>query len=108
MDQQPKLIGLSFSRCMGDLLSGEIQIEQVQKLITGTSCPTEKDFIEVIQQYKQLGYWKNYTVEEAVEIYHQIKHLIWQPRLEGKGYPQCSEKWTESEDSIIWQGVNNE
>ena len=93
---------------MNDLLSGKVQIRQVKKLITGTSCPSEKDFIEVIHDYKRLGYWRNYTVEEAIEVYHQIKHLIWQPRLEGKGYPQCSEKWTESEDSIIWRGVNNE
>jgi len=106
---KPKLIGLSFSRCMSDLLSGKVKIEQVKKLITGTKCPTESEFIELIHDYKQLGYWRRYTAEEAIEIYHKIKHLIWQPRLENKGYPFCGgdSKWVTDKTQITWFSNEN-
>lgn len=99
-----KIIGLSFSLCMTDLLSRKVKIEEVKRLITGTKCPTESDFLDLIQDYKQLGYWRNYSVEEVTELYHKIKNLIWQPRLENKGYPSCVEKWVFDEREIIWLG----
>ncbi|MEQ8464433.1 hypothetical protein [Coleofasciculus sp. E1-EBD-02] len=101
---EPKLIGLSFSRCMSDLLSGEVEVSEVRKLITGTQCQTESDFLDVINKYKQLKYWQNYSVEEVIGMYAKIKHLIYQPRLEGKGYPCCVQKWVNNENEIIWLG----
>jgi len=101
---EPRLIGLSFSTCMTDLLSGKVEVEKVSKLITGTKCPNESDFLNLIQEYKQLGYWRYYSVEEVIKIYHKIKHLIWQPRLENKGYPCCVKKWVTNEKEIIWLG----
>lgn len=92
---------------MGDLLSGKVQIQNVRQIITGTKCKTEEDFIEVIQRYKKLHYWREYTEVEAIEMYHKIKHLIWQPRLENKSCPRCVKWWVTDKNDINWLGKNN-
>ena len=110
MSNKPKLIGLSFSLCITDILSGKIPLKKVSKLITGTKCRTESDFLDLIQEYKQLNYWENHSVEEVVEIYQKIKHLIQQPRLENKGCPihQGGKRWVTDEKEIKWIGRKNE
>ncbi|WP_046866820.1 hypothetical protein, partial [Microvirga massiliensis] len=52
-----RLIGLSLSFCIKDIILGQVQLETVEKIVTGTRAVTEADWEEIANRYAQV-YWK--------------------------------------------------
>ena len=79
MSNKPKLIGTSFSVCIRHILLGWVSVEQIQQITVGVESDwtwTESDWIKVIQEYYEAGFWSEWEIEKVIEVYHQIKDLI--------------------------------
>jgi len=77
-----KLVGLSLSSCIYDILRGEVAIESVIKIITGTRIISCGDVAKVIDQYADT-YWFGHNKQLCREIveYFLFRGVIRQPRL---------------------------
>jgi hypothetical protein len=79
---EQSLVGNSLSRCIRDILSGEVNKEQVKKIITGTRAPTRENFETIANGYDKTSWSDNGKGKTlALEFYNADK--IKQPLLEG-------------------------
>lgn len=46
------MIGLSLSKCIADIIAGNVRIENVEKIYTRTNCLSPYEWKSVIQSYK--------------------------------------------------------
>lgn len=77
-----KLIGRSLSFCIQDVLSGRVALEDVEKIVAGTTARTEEDWATLVEMY-QGSYWRDFPAE-AAELVGQLRAQgrIEQPRLD--------------------------
>ena len=77
-----KLVGLSLSSCIYDILKGKVAIESVVKIITGTRIACNSDLDIVIDQYVDT-YWSGHNRQLCLELveYFLFRGIIEQPRL---------------------------
>ena len=77
-----KLVGLSLSSCIYDILKGKVAIESVVKIITGTRIACGSDLDKVIDQYVDT-YWSGHNKQLCLELveYFLFRGMIEQPRL---------------------------
>lgn len=98
------MIGTSVSFCVQDIASGKVAIENVEKIIGGTSVSTEADIDHLLSVYRQ-SYWSKFP-EEAEQIFRQLytKGKIEQPRLVNpEHFPRIPDgHWVENEAEIVW------
>ena len=53
------MIGLSASRCIASICRGEMKLEDVEKIISGTAIKDERSFANVISTYRSLE-WSDF------------------------------------------------
>ena len=77
------MIGLSLSFCIMDILGGEVALEDVECIISGTRAETPEDWNELIEGYRRF-YWKK-DPDEGERICRLLlaEHRIDQPRTRG-------------------------
>lgn len=109
-----KLIGLSLSFCVRDIVEGKVAYEQVTKLITGTGAPDEKNWEEMLQDYVEWYWWGPkglYRGDEektraAIAIVNRLRSesKIEQPRLITGMVPLWHHegRWVRDESEIEW------
>jgi len=85
-----KLIGLSLSFCVGDIIRGKVAIEQVQMIIASTKCATRAEWHSVLAKYSK-SCWREYP-KRACDIAWQFIDAgkVEQPRLHGDPYPHIA------------------
>ena len=93
-------IGLSLSFCISDLITGEVKVEEVEKLITATKCSCDEEFEQVVVSYcKNYSQWRK-NPERARELayYFWNNKLVEQPRmLDEEGHPGLNDGcWIEA------------
>ena len=102
------LIGLSLSACVLDIVKGNIEIENVEKILAGTHCATPMDWYSAISYWVKHD-WKKHTVNSLVilcELFETGK--IEQPRLVNDAHiPVLSGEhdftiWVDEESQITW------
>ena len=83
MHSANKLIGLSVSRCIADIIAERVQARNVVKIIGGTCAGKPEDWDAVIDSYKWF-HWKQ-DPELGEEILRKFisRDQIFQPRLVG-------------------------
>jgi len=89
-----KVIGLSVSCCIADIIAGKVAEEDVEKIIGGTCCHSPAQWDNVIGQYRD-RYWRK-DPDKAEEIVRRFlaKDMIDQPRTRGEEPPNISNrKW---------------
>ena len=97
-----KLIGLSLSCCVTDILLGHHNISEVTRLITSTSCITDQDWYATFWRYSEL-YWYDFTFVQICRVLIPLKPLIEQPRLTVGRVPSIVHGyWVEDESRIQW------
>lgn len=86
-------VGLSLSFCIKDILQGNVALEDVEKIITGTCCYDEQEWTEVLSSYCPV-YWKE-NPTRALEIFWSLldNKQIDQPRTRGELNPGNAEGW---------------
>ncbi|HEY4483928.1 MAG TPA: hypothetical protein VI752_01970 [Candidatus Paceibacterota bacterium] len=99
-------IGLSLSICIKGILKGEIQLEDVAKIVAGTKVQTDEQWQGLIEAYSE-SYWKS-NPSEAVAILNRLREegKIEQPRLMDDGrMPWLGNYiyWVDSEEEILWE-----
>lgn len=77
------MIGLSLSFCVADICRGKVNLEQVEKIVTGTMAgPNEWD--DLLAEYKKI-YWQEFPKKaEAIAQQLMKEGKIDQPRLRGE------------------------
>lgn len=100
---------MSLSGCVKDLINGKVSVDQVEKIVAGTSCRTPADWEMLITEYSK-SYWRA-NPEKAKEfvLWLLVNGKIYQPRLDpsnGRSPRLATEKgiihWVDSEDQISW------
>jgi|GEM_PF-6309739 len=66
-EEKPKLVGLSLSFCIADVLDGYVQEEDIEMIIAGTCASTKEDWREVFDEYK-MYYWQKTQKEEKKSL----------------------------------------
>jgi hypothetical protein len=82
------MIGMSLSFCVKDILNGEVDLKDVEKIIAGTNMPKRDIFEEAIKTNYAPVYWKKNPkkgVEIALELWDSGK--LDQPRTRGEEHP---------------------
>jgi len=79
-----KLIGLSLSFCVADIVRGIVQLQEVDKIITATAAESPAEWFQLLAQYRDM-YW-DFNPDECEGVVHTLMKAgkIEQPRLEGK------------------------
>lgn len=83
----PRLVGLSLSFCIKDIIRGNVREEDVVRLVTATSAPNRRVFEKVLAAYRR-AYWY-VAPKKATYLARRMwrKGMIEQPRLKtGKVY----------------------
>lgn len=66
------LIGLSLGRCVADIALGWVDVQDVEKVFTGTQFTTAEDRAAVMTVYSsRIGVWCN--LPTAVGVFHQLE-----------------------------------
>jgi hypothetical protein len=80
------MIGISLSRCVRDILAGNMELDDVDMILTGTRIISEQDLEFVCDLYLK-NYWGNNL--RGVEVVHKLfaSKRIYQPRVDGKHPP---------------------
>ena len=90
------MIGLSVSRCIGEILDGKVSEDDVEEIIGSTAAANEDDWETVIARYRQIPPWQKEPDEgEAILRRFLAAGKIKQPRLEGEEFPNAVE--------VIWK-----
>jgi hypothetical protein len=94
-----KYIGLSLSFCMLDLDRSIVMMDDVDCIIVGVACRSDKDWKNLLDQYERT-YWKNNETARAYATYLRDHHKIYQPRLNGQDGPNIAHgHWIEVGDA---------
>lgn len=95
------LIGLSLSFCVRDIANGVVNIDDVEKIITGTRCDSAESWSYLLEQYGGT-YWNGIEAKaEAILIVLLKNEKIFQPRTIGELPPNISKGiWVEDENSL--------
>lgn len=78
-----KVVGLSLSFCVKDIMDGKVHIDDVQFITTGTYATSSSDWDEVINVYRKAYWYSDPDHGEAIARRLINDGLILQPRLEG-------------------------
>jgi hypothetical protein len=77
----PKVVGLSVSFCIQDIVSGKVAYDDVEFIIGGTRAPDTKAWARVFDQYCG-GLWRGIEVKAMNILQRLVKEgKIYQPRL---------------------------
>jgi hypothetical protein len=84
-----KVVGLSLSFCIADLIKGDRKYEDVSYLVTATRCSTEEEWEQVISSYsRSYTEWrKNPNHARRLVMRLREEGKVFQPRLCGKEIP---------------------
>lgn len=113
-DNDMKLIGLSLSFCIKDILNGKVNLDNVAGIFTSTMIKSDDDLIMVIDLYCDT-YWANPleddidTFARATEVVRELMSSgrIFQPRvmgLEAVNFANYGGHWV-SRDSVNKYGI---
>ncbi len=91
-----KIIGLSLSFCIGEIIRGKRNVNDVVAIVTATKCATLEDFEYVIERYcKSYFDWKSAPeLAKTTALHFWHSGMIEQPRLsqdDGIGPNMCEE-----------------
>lgn len=107
-----KLIGISLSGCVEDIVKGNVAIEDVEKIVTGTMARGDDIWQQLLADYAdQRWCYGDYDPQECVRIAQQLKDdgKIEQPRLDNSSHYPVNRRddvlWVESEDDIRWNDM---
>lgn len=78
-----KVVGLSLSFCVRDIMDGKVAIDDVQFITSGTHATCPEDWDEVIATYRKAYWYKDPDRGEVIARYFIGNGLILQPRMEG-------------------------
>ncbi|HQA79261.1 MAG TPA: hypothetical protein PLV96_00515 [Methanoregulaceae archaeon] len=96
-----KLIGLSLSFCVRDIIKSGISIDDVECIIAGTNIKVDGDLDKVIELYREAS-WTDFP-DEAEKLARDLFSAgkVYQPRSEGKDmhgiFLYFSDPWVEIE-----------
>lgn len=85
------MYGNSLSRCVADILSGNVKLEDVGGIVSSTRIVSKSDLMRVVSVYCD-SYWRGYSIDDALRVvrYLHIHHKLIQPRLIYDGLVQDS------------------
>lgn len=98
-------IGLSISFCVRDIAWGQVQLDQVAKIVAGTNCECDAHWDELIARYKDI-YWRGHE-SQCEQILRDLlaSGRIEQPRVVSKRCPCISQgHWVDDESQIQYGG----
>ena len=99
-----KIIGLSVSLCITDIINGHVNVDDVVKIIGSTRARNDDEWNAIIEIYKE-NYWRDKPAESEQLIRTFIaEKRVEQPRLQHNGHmPAIYDSiWVTSEDEIRW------
>ena len=100
-----KLIGLSLSGCILDILLGRVSLTNVKVIVANTKFTNEQEFEQVISQYQRYMWSKDPQLAATIARFLYDNNRIMQPRLYGFGpHNHQGKRWIE-EDQHYTIGV---
>jgi hypothetical protein len=88
-----KVVGLSLSSCVREIVEGKVYLEDVAFIIAGTKMKDDADFVHVLDRYSQYYLWGwDYNPLEARRIATKLwkSGRVTQPRVTGGTAPNPS------------------
>lgn len=94
-----KLIGLSCALCIKDICKGNVNIEDIECIITGTMAETFDHWLGVYKVYNKT-YWSKYPTKAFMILGYLLgTDRIYQPRLYKQDAPFAGgDIWIEIKD----------
>jgi hypothetical protein len=99
-----KMIGLSLSKCVQDIINGKQKLEEVIKIISRTRVRSAEEWDNLIRDYKKAAWGKSPDLAEKIVRQLIAEGKIEQPRLTSERCPMVDQvHWVTSEDLIQWK-----
>jgi hypothetical protein len=99
------MIGLSLSFCVQQIIAGEVNIDDVDKIVAGTRAPNSEEWDNILRRYRD-HYWTS-NPEEGERVARQLiaSGKVEQPRVTEGRSPNISNLkiWVDSESEIVWE-----
>lgn len=74
-----KKIGFSASRCVHDIVSDKVSIEDVVMITTGTMCESLEQWIKVMEAYAEMDEWDQRSLAGLdIEAVRQVATELWE------------------------------
>jgi len=99
-----KLIGLSLSRCLPELVEGKVKMKNCSKIMAGTSYTSLPEWTEA---FRNIARRNSLDIGDTIDTGFQLlcEGRIEQPRLTRNKTHNCAVYWVDSEDKIIWDDL---
>lgn len=98
-----KKIGLSLSFCVKEIIRGEVRLEDVEKIVAGTTVDDPNDWPKVIDVYKRVQWADNPELGQRIFSELLAAGKIEQPLLTTRCQPIINLGiWVGSESEIQW------
>lgn len=98
------MIGLSLSFCVRDLANGDVDLDDVEKIIAGTAAENDADWEWLVGEY-QKTYWSRHPARSAtIARTLRLEGKIFQPRLgSAPRVPRYDpgRHWVRSESEVV-------
>ena len=103
LNNSTKLIGLSLSRCVLDILISEVELDNVAKIYTGCCWETEQELEELLERYHKF-HWNQFDFTTVKKLVTQLLPKIHKTRLLDPPRVADASKthWVLSEADISW------
>ena len=107
LDNSNKLIGLSLSRCVLDILIRKVEVDNVVKIYTACCWETEQELEELLERYHKF-HWNQFDFTIVKKLVTQLLPKIHKTRLlEPPRVADASKThWVLSEADISWHTYN--
>lgn len=96
-----RYIGLSLSLCMGDILDGKVDVNDIACIVTSTAFKSVDEAVEVYYD----SYWNTVPKVQVAYLLRGIWPIIAQPRLYSpvihRGHMVCHGHWVDTIDGKI-------
>jgi hypothetical protein len=98
------LIGYSVSFCIRDILLGEVEEQEVVKIVGNTKAQSLQDWEEVVAVYRKSSWYDNPELGEAILWRLVADNKIDQPRVRGEA-PPIQQRIADEYNNPYWQEV---
>ncbi len=107
INKSNQLIGLSLSFCVSDILTKQVELDNVLKLYTSCLWKSEQELEDLLKKYHEL-HWNQFELTEVKKVFNSLLPKI--SMTQRLAPPRCPNSfeghWVTNESDISWHIYN--
>ncbi len=107
INKSTQLIGLSLSYCVSDILTKQVELDNVLKIYTSCLWKSEQELEDLLKKYYEF-HWYQFELTEVRKVFNSLLPKIQMTQLfDPPCYPNIFRgHWVANESDISWHTYN--